>query len=122
MSDLPDAVRSPSNPEDIKIIGLARSARARTGADQGACLRDTDGRTYAATNVALPQLTLSAVVVAVAMAVSSGAQGLEAVALAGGPAPSESDLAVLQDLRGPGAMIWWTDPAGVVQDVVDVRG
>ncbi len=122
MSELPDPVRSPSNPEDVKIIGLARSARARTGADQGACLRDTDGRTYAATSVALPHLTLSAVAVAVAMAVSSGAQGLEALALTGGPGPSESDLAVLQDLPGTGAVIWWTDPAGVVQDVVDVRG
>ena len=117
-----DVVRSPNNPEDIKIIGLARSARARTGADQGACLRDTDGRTYAATNVALPHLELSAVTVAVAMAVSSGAQGVEAVALAGGPTPTESDLAVLSDLPGTGAVLWWTDPAGVVQDVVDIRG
>ena len=41
----------PTDPEDLKIITLARSARARTRPPQGACVRDTDGRTYAATSV-----------------------------------------------------------------------
>lgn len=115
-------VLSPSDPEDIKIIGLARAARARTGATQGACVRDTDGRTYAATSVQLPSLAMSAIAVAVAMAVSSGAEGLEAVSLASETAPSDNDVAVLQDLPGSGVVVWWTDPAGVVQDVVDIRG
>ena len=44
-------------------------------------MRDHDGRTYAGAAVDLPSLQVSAVGVAVAMAVSSGAQGLEAVAL-----------------------------------------
>ena len=113
-------VQLPSNPEDVKIIGLARAARARTGAAQGACLRDSDGRTYAATDVALPHLTLPAVAVAVAMAVSSGAAGLEAVALASDQGPSESDLAVVGDLPGTGVVLWWTDPAGVVQSLVEI--
>ena len=34
------------DPEDAKIVTLARSARARTGAAEGAAVRDTDGRTY----------------------------------------------------------------------------
>jgi hypothetical protein len=113
-------VQLPSNPEDVKIIGLARAARARTGAAQGACVRDTDGRTYAATAVALPHLTLSAVAVAVAMAVSSGAPGLEAVALSSDQGPSEADLAVVRDLPGTGVVLWWTDPAGVVQSLVEI--
>ena len=112
----------PSNPEDIKIVSLARAARARTGAPQGACVRDTDGRTYAATSVGLPSLTLSGLAVAVAMAVSSGAQGLEAAALSSDGAPAASDVAVVQDLPGTGVVIWWIDSAGVVQDVVEVRG
>ena len=33
------------DPEDAKLITLARSARARNGAAQGAAVRDTDGRT-----------------------------------------------------------------------------
>ncbi|MBC6461942.1 cytidine deaminase, partial [Actinomadura sp. HBU206391] len=67
--------------EDAKIIMLARSARARTGAAEGAAVRDETGRTYAAATVDLPSFKLSALRVAVAMAVSSGAEELEAAAV-----------------------------------------
>jgi cytidine deaminase len=69
------------DPEDGKLVTLARSARARTGAAEGAAVRDDMGRTYAAVTVALPSLSLTAVQAAVAAAVSSGAQRLEAVAV-----------------------------------------
>ena len=62
------------DPEDAKIVTLARSARARTGAAEGAAVRDTDGRTYVAATVALPSLSLTALQAAVAAAVSSGAR------------------------------------------------
>jgi len=110
---------APSDPEDTKIVTLARSALARTGAPEGACVRDTDGRTYAATNVALEHLTLSAVKVAVAMGVSSGAEGLEAVALASSGAPADADLAVVRDLGGPGTPIWSVDPRGTFRARVE---
>ena len=71
------------DPEDQKLVTLARSARARTGAAQGAAVRDGDGRTYAAASVALPSLQLSALQLAVAMAVSSAAPGLEAAVVLG---------------------------------------
>jgi cytidine deaminase len=67
--------------EDAKIVTLARAARARTRADEGAAVRDTDGRTYVGTTVGLPSLQLSALQAAVAAAVGSGARGLEAAAL-----------------------------------------
>jgi hypothetical protein len=70
-------------PEDAKLVTLARSARARTGAAQGAAVRDGDGRTYAAASVSLPSMHLSALQIAVAMAVSSGAPGLEAAVVLG---------------------------------------
>ncbi|GAA4311207.1 hypothetical protein GCM10023162_16720 [Klenkia terrae] len=35
-------------PEDQKLVTLARSARGRTGAPEGAAVRDTDGRTWVA--------------------------------------------------------------------------
>ncbi|SFS93389.1 cytidine deaminase [Saccharopolyspora flava] len=69
------------DPEDAKIVTLARSSRARNGAAEGAAVRDTDGRTYAATTVALPSLQITALQAAVAAAVSSGAEGLEAAAV-----------------------------------------
>lgn len=87
------------DPEDSKIITLARSARARNGSLEGAAVRDETGRTYAATNVAMETLRLSAVQVAVAMAVSSGAQSLEAAALVtADEAASADDQAVVNEL------------------------
>ncbi|MEV8633243.1 cytidine deaminase [Streptosporangium sp. NPDC051023] len=89
------------DPEDNKIIVLARSARARSGAAEGAAVRDETGRTYSATNVALPSLTLSAIQVAVAMAVSSGAESLEAAALVtAADGPAEADVLAVRDLGG----------------------
>src|SRR5690242_17299160 len=87
------------DPEDAKIVTLARSSRARTGAAEGAAVRDTDGRTYAASTVALPSLALSALQVAVAMAVSSGAPGLEAAALVTtAPEADPPGIAAVRDL------------------------
>jgi hypothetical protein len=63
--------------EDAKLITLARAARGRIGAIEGAAVRDGDGRTYAAATVALPALTLTALQLAVAMAVAAGASVLE---------------------------------------------
>ncbi|MET9337475.1 MULTISPECIES: cytidine deaminase [unclassified Nonomuraea] len=85
--------------EDSKIITLARATRARNAAREGAAVRDETGRTYAATNVALASLTLSAVQVAVAMAVSGGARSLEAAALVTeAESASENDEAVVREL------------------------
>ena len=114
----PEPVPEPADPEDRKILTLARSARARTGAAQGACVRDTDGRTYAAASVELSHLRLSALQVAVAMAVSSGAPGLEAAALTADADPSGDDLAVLGDLPGTGVAVWRSDAGGALRSVV----
>src|SRR2546430_10756006 len=70
--------------EDQKLVTLARAARARTGAVEGAAVRDGDGRTYAGASVTLPSLTLTALQYAVASAAAAGATGLAAAA--GGPA------------------------------------
>ena len=81
--------------EDAKLVTLARSARARTGAAQNAAMRDGDRRTYMAATVSLPSLQLTALQVAVAMAVSSGAAGLEAaVVLGADPADPAGEAAV----------------------------
>jgi hypothetical protein len=46
--------------EDAKLVTLARGARARIGAVEGAAVRDSDGRTYAGANVVLPSLSVTA--------------------------------------------------------------
>ncbi|MBA3745198.1 cytidine deaminase [Sporichthya sp.] len=91
------------NPEDLKLVTLARSTRARNGAAEGAAVRDDTGRTYAASTVALPSLQLSALQAAVVMAVASGARGIEAGAVVSeADQPAEADRAALSDL-GAGA-------------------
>jgi len=109
----------PTEPEDTKIINLARATLARSQAGQAACVRDTDGRTYAGASVDLPHLRLSAVAVAIAMAVSSGAPGLEAVAVAGGDRPTEDDLALINDLPGHSVVVWSVDATGSVRAKVE---
>lgn len=67
--------------EDLKLVTLARSARARIGAVEGAAVRDGDGRTYAGASIALPSLSLTALQYAVAAAAAAGASVLEAAAV-----------------------------------------
>jgi hypothetical protein len=98
-------------PEDEKIITLARSSRTRVAAAEGAAVRDETGRTYTAATVALPSLQLSALRVAVAMAVSSGAESLEAAALVSDSGPDVGDVAAVRDL-GPAATVFHAAPDG----------
>lgn len=104
------------DPEDAKLVTLARSARARVRAAEGAAVRDDTGRTYAAATVALPSLSLSALAAAVAAAVSSGASRLEGAAVVGESAEaSDADRALLADLGG--APLFLAGPDGVVHSV-----
>jgi hypothetical protein len=106
---------APDDPESAKLVTLARSTRARTRAAEGACVRDQDGRTYAAATVDLPTLRLSAVQLAVAMAVTSGARSLEAVVVLGDAAVvDEHDLSVVRDLAGAGVPVHLAAPDGTV--------
>ena len=103
------------DPEDAKLVTPARSARGRTGAAEGAAVRDTDGRTYVAASVALPSLTLSALQAAVAAAVSSGVSGLEAAAVVSEAGSLESDgLAAVHDLTAS-APVFLAGPDGAVR-------
>lgn len=99
--------------EDAKLVTLARATRARTGAAQGAAVRDRDGRTYAAATVALPSLSVSAVGVCVAMAVSSGSAGLDAVVVLG-DGDADADLAIVRDFGGSGVTMHTGDVTGAI--------
>jgi hypothetical protein len=108
-ADLPD-------PEDRKLVTLARSARARNGVPEGAAVRDETGRTYVAGTVALASLRLSALQTAVAMAVASGAKSLEAAAVVtAAEAASDADRAAVRDLGGPEVPVIVAGPDGAVR-------
>jgi hypothetical protein len=101
------------SPEDQKLVTLARATIARAGASEGAAVRDLDGRTYAAAAVALEHLELSALEVCVAMAVSSGSKGLEAVVRLG---EGEPDLRVVHDFAGDDVVVHLADARGRTAD------
>ena len=104
--------------EDNKLVTLARSARARVGAVEGAAVRDQDGRTYAAATVALPSLAVTALQLAVASAAASGATKIEAAAVV--TEASELDgagHAAVRDLSGD-AHIHVAGPTGALLGTV----
>ena len=106
------------HPEDAKLVTLARSARARTGAAEGAAVRDTDGRTYVAASVGLPSLKLSALQAAVAAAVAGAVEGLEAAAIVSeGDAVEQEGLAAVRDLT-PSAPVHLAGPDGSLRTTV----
>ncbi|MGW4631465.1 cytidine deaminase [Nocardia sp. NPDC004415] len=98
--------------EDNKLLVLARGALGRTGGASGAAVRDTDGRTYAAGEVALSALTLTALQAAVAAAISSGAEGFEAAVVVGGAA-DDAGIAAVREVS-PSASVIRTDRTGAV--------
>jgi hypothetical protein len=115
------------DPEDAKILTLARVARQRayapyTGVVEGAAVRDTDGRTYAAGTVenADPRLTTSAVRAALAAAVSSGARRFEAVAVVSDGQPlATDDVSVIAEF-GAFTPVLVAGPDGVLLQTVHV--
>jgi cytidine deaminase len=104
--------------EDTKLVTLARSARARVGAAEGAAVRDQDGRTYAAATVTLPSLSVTALQLAVASAVASGAKLIEAAAVVTeGESLEPAGQAAVRDLAAS-APIHVADPAGGLRGTV----
>jgi hypothetical protein len=104
--------------EDAKLVTLARAARARIGAVEGAAVRDGDGRTYAAASVSLPSLTITALQLSVASAVSAGALRLAAAAVVTEASTLDgAGQAAVRDL-GIGAPIHVAGPDGRVLGTV----
>ncbi len=108
MSDALDA-------EDAKLLTLARGARGRISAPQGAAIRDEMGRTYSAATVDNGTLAINALDLAVAQAISAGARGAEAAVVVG----AESiDVTGFRSLAGRDVPVYVCTPAGALTDTV----
>jgi hypothetical protein len=89
--------------EDAKLVTLARGARGRIGAPEGAAIRDDMGRTYSGATINTESLQLPALQLAVAQAIAAGAGGVEFAVIVGtGDTP---DVACAADLGGPGVPV-----------------
>ncbi|MEX2981648.1 cytidine deaminase [Streptomyces sp. C36] len=107
------------DPEDRKLLTLARATRARNAVPEGAAVRDETGRTYVAGTVALDSLRLSALRTAVAMAVASGARSLEAAAVVSeADTVPDADRAAVRDLGGAGTPVLLAGPDGTLRDTL----
>ena len=96
------------NPEDTKLVTLATSTLARSGAKQAAALRDTTGRTYVAINVESPGLSLDAFEAVLTVALASGITGIESVVAAG---DQPAHVAVIKDFA-PTATVFFINASG----------
>lgn len=102
-------------PDDAKLVTLARGARGRVSAAEGAAVRDETGRTYASASVSLLSLHLSALQAAVAQAAASGAGGIEAAVLVLDHGSVDADgLAAVRDLGGVGVAVYIVNASGSV--------
>lgn len=98
--------------EDDKLVTLAKGARTRVGAQSGAALRDTTGRTYANAEVQKPFLKLSAIALTVAQAIASGATGIEAVVLCTEQELEPVDAKIVEDFSGAQTPIYLVNLQG----------
>lgn len=98
------------NSEDLKLLTLAKSSQQRNSAKQCAALRDGTGRTHVGHSVGLSSLHLDALQVALAMALSSGADAIEAAVVVGDK-PSDNALSNILEIS-PKALVWYVSHDG----------
>ena len=108
------------DPEDSKLVTLARAALGRalvtTLPPAGAAVRDDMGRTYAAASVEVDGARVTALQLAVASAISSGARRFEAAAVVSSDdTPDEEGVSALNAF-GPGPALIRARPDGSVVD------
>jgi len=99
-----------TNSEDIKLLTLAKSSLQRNSATQSAALRDGTGRTHVGNSITLTSLKLDALEVALAMAISSGADQIEAAVLVG-VSPSANAVLSVREIS-PHALVWYAQDDG----------
>lgn len=102
-----------TNSEDQKLFTLASAAMQRNKVLQSAALRDGTGRTHVGNSIALATLKLDALQVALAMALSSGAEVIEAAVVVG-ERPNEISLANVREIS-KNSMVWHVTADGSAQ-------
>ena len=87
-----------SNPEDLKLLTLAKATMARSNSKSAAALRDNTGRTYVAVPVKSGDFEVDSLIAVLVVAKASSINGIEAIVVCGQePAPSSVSVIKSED-------------------------
>jgi hypothetical protein len=79
-----------NNPEDLKLLTLAKATMFRSNSKSAAALRDNTGRTYVAIPVKSGEFEVDALLAVLVVAKASQITGIEAIVIAGEAVPASS--------------------------------
>ena len=79
-----------NNPENLKLLTLAKATIARSNSLSAAALRDNTGRTYVAIPVKSGSFALDSLLAVLTVAKASQISGIEAIVIAGEKPAAES--------------------------------
>lgn len=85
-----------NNPEDLKLLTLAKATMFRSNSKSAAALRDNTGRTYVAIPVKSGEFEVDALLAVLVVAKASQITGIEAVVIAG-EKPVSSSIAIIRE-------------------------
>ena len=87
-----------NNPEDLKLLTLAKATMARSNSSSAAALRDYTGRTYVAIPVKSGEFEVDSLLAVLVVAKASSISGIEAIVVCGlEPAPSSISVIKSED-------------------------
>ena len=84
-----------NNPEDLKLLTLAKATMARSNSKSAAALRDNTGRTYVAIPVKSGDFEVDSLIAVLVVAKASSINGIEAIVVCG-QEPAPSSVSVIQ--------------------------
>jgi len=87
-----------NNPEDLKLLTLAKATMARSNSKSAAALRDNTGRTYVAIPVVSGDFEVDSLLAVLVVAKASSISGIEAIVVCGQePAPASISVIKSED-------------------------
>ena len=98
-----------NNPEDLKLLTLAKSTMARSNSKSAAALRDNTGRTYVAIPVKSGEFEVDSLLAVLVVAKASSISGIEAIVVCG-LEPATSSISVIKS-EDSGAKIFLVSEA-----------
>ena len=98
-----------NNPEDLKLLTLAKATMARSNSSSAAALRDNTGRTYVAIPVKSGEFEVDSLLAVLVVAKASSISGIEAIVVCG-LEPATSSISVIKS-EDSGAKIFLVSEA-----------